>query len=312
MNAEIEKLITAKNDVFKNHLKNNRNRYYTYKYKALQWILEKLIESSKQSYHKRVSEKLSSVSTSSKCYSSALKRMLNEKENPVIPPLFHNNNFISNFKEKSELFNEHFSEQCSLIQNKSAIPSVFTPRTHNLLSSLQFTADDIKSIINKLDPNKARRHMISIRMIKLCGDAIYKPLEVIIKSCLNQDIFTPEWKKANIVPVYKKGGHQCVKNYRRVSLLPVFNKIFERLIYNAMFKHFLDSNLISSNQSGFKPITHDNLKGFDDGFETRGVFLDISKAFDKVWHERHICKLRRNGICGNLLQLLISFLDSRK
>ena len=104
MNAEIEKLITAKNDVFKNHLKNNRNRYYTYKYKALQRILEKLIESSKQSYHKRVSEKLSSVSTSSKCYSSALKRMLNEKENPVIPPLFHNNNFISNFKEKKRTF----------------------------------------------------------------------------------------------------------------------------------------------------------------------------------------------------------------
>ena len=103
-----------------------------------------------------------------------------------------------------------------------------------------------------------------------------------------------------------------MKNYRPVSLLPVFNKIFERLIYNAMFKHFLDSNLISSNQSGFKPITHDNLKGFDDGLEIRGLFLDISKAFDKVWHERHIYKLRRNGICGNLLQLLISFLDSRK
>ena len=95
MNAEIENLITKKN-VFKKYLKNNRNRYYTYKYKALQWKLENMIESSKQSYHKRVSEKLSSVSTSSKCYSSALKRMLNEKENPVIPPLFHNNNFKEN------------------------------------------------------------------------------------------------------------------------------------------------------------------------------------------------------------------------
>ena len=73
--------------------------------------------------------------------------MLNDKKIPVIPHLFHNNNFTSNFKEKSTFSNEHFSEQCSLIQSKSTIPSVFTPLTHNLLSSFQFTANDIKSII---------------------------------------------------------------------------------------------------------------------------------------------------------------------
>ena len=88
--------------------------------------------------------------------------MLNDKEIPVIPPLFRNNNFISNVREKRELFNEHFSEQCSLIQNKSVIPSVFTPLTHNLLSSFQFTGDDIKSIINKLDPNNALTHTFMI------------------------------------------------------------------------------------------------------------------------------------------------------
>ena len=141
-----------------------------------------------------------------------------------------------------------------MIQNKSTIPSVFKPLTHNLLTSFQFTCDDIKSIINKWDPNKAHGHdMISIYMIMWCGDTVYKPLEIIFKSCLNQGIFPAEWKKANVVPVYKKGDHQCVENYRPVFLLPVFSKIFERLIYNTIFKHFLDNNLISSNQSGFKP-----------------------------------------------------------
>ena len=121
------------------------------------------------------------------------------------------------------------------------------------------------------------------------------------------------------MPMYKKGDNQCMTNYRPVFLLPGFSEILERLIYNAMFKHFLDNNLISTNQSGFKPcdscinqliaITH---KGFDDVLEIRGTFLDISKAFDKIWHEGLIYKLRRNGNCGNLLQLLISFLDSRK
>ena len=126
----------------------------------------------------------------------------------------------------------------------------------------------------------------------------------------------------NAVPLCRKGDHQCVNNCRPVSLLSMFSKIFERLIYNAMFKH-LDNNFISSNQSGFKPgdsyinqlvaITHVFLKVLMTGWlEIRGIFLDTSKAFDKVWHEGLAYKLRSNGICGNLLQLSISFLDRRK
>ena len=76
----------------------------------------------------------------------------------VAPPLFHNNKFTSNFKVKSELFNEPLFKQCSLIQNRSTIPSVFTPLTNKSFSSFQFTANDIKSIINKLDPKKAHGH----------------------------------------------------------------------------------------------------------------------------------------------------------
>ena len=81
---------------------------------------------------------------------------------------------------------------------------------------------------------------------------------------------------------------------------------FERLIYNNLCEYFIDNALISRNQSGFKPgdsyinqlisITHEIYESFDDGFEVRGVFLDISKAFDKVWHEGLIYKMKQNGI----------------
>ena len=101
-----------------------------------------------------------------------------------------------------------------------------------------------------------------------------------------------EWKKDNIVPCYKKGDKQNVKNYRPVSLLPICRKLFERLIFNEMFSFFLANNLLAPNQSGIKPgdscinqllsITHEICSSFDDGFEVRSVFLDISKAFDKV------------------------------
>ena len=65
--------------------------------------------------------------------------------------------------------------------------------------------------------------------------------------------FYSRMRKANVVPLYEQGDYECVKNYRSVSVLPVFSKIFEKLIYNAMFKQFLDNILISSNQSGLKP-----------------------------------------------------------
>ena len=77
-----------------------------------------------------------------------------------------------------------------------------------------------------------------------------------------------------------------------------------------MFTFFTENNLISPNQSGFKAgdfcvnqllaIAHEIYKSFDEGFEVWGVFLDISKDFDKVWHEGSLLKLNQNGISGNL------------
>ena len=70
------------------------------------------------------------------------------------------------------------------------------------------------------------------------------------------------------------------------------------------------------NQSGFKPrhscinqlcVTHDIYQSLDDGLETRGIFFDISKAFDKVWHEDPLCKLKQNGVSGSLLNIITNF-----
>ena len=105
-----------------------------------------------------------------------------------------------------------------------------------------------------LDLNKAHGHdMISIRMVKICDDSICKLLKLIFQSCLESDKFPSEWKKANVVPIHKKGDKQILKNYRPISLLPITGKIFERLLYDRMFEFFTENNLISDNQSGFKP-----------------------------------------------------------
>ena len=109
-----------------------------------------------------------------------------------------------------------------------------------------------------------------------------------------------------------------------ISLYPCYQFVvrFERVIYNNTYNYLIDNNLISQNQSGFKrgdscinqliSITHDILNSLDEGLEVRGVFLDISKAFDKVWHDGLIYKLQQNGISGELLNILIDFLSNRK
>ena len=192
------------------------------------------------------------------------------------------------------------------------------------MSNIDFNVNDIKKIICKLNPNKAHGHDgISIRMIQISSDSIAKPLCLLFKNCFEASTFPDEWKKGNVIPVYKKGDKQTVTNYRPISLLPIFSKIFERIIFNSIF-NFMDQNgFFNPNQSGFRPgdscihqlisITHDIHKSYDTNpsQEVRALFLEISKAFDRVWHKGLLYKIRNFGIEGNLFKLIESFLSDR-
>ena len=194
------------------------------------------------------------------------------------------------------------------------MPSKIIKKTDNSLYSVKFSTENILQIINKLDSNKAHGHdEISIRMLKICGSSVCRPLQIIYKSCLDRGKFLQEWKKANVVPVHKKNDKQLVKNYRPISLLLICAKIFERILYNSLLDFLNQNDLISPAQSGLKPgdscinqllsITHEIYQSMDEGYEIRGVFLDISKAFGKVWHEGLVFKLKQNGTSGNLLNI---------
>ena len=137
---------------------------------------------------------------------------------------------------------------------------------------------------------------------------------------------TPKHKlvyvRVNLSCNEKKGDKKTDKNYRPDSLLPFCGKAFERLLYNKMLNFFKKNDLISPKQSGFRPgdscinqllsISHEILSAFDVGLEVRGLFLDISKVFEKVWHVGLIYKLRQNVLCGDLINILNYFLTNRK
>ena len=110
-----------------------------------------------------MSQKLFNKATSSKAYWSLLKTSLNDNKILCIPPTFHDNKFGFDFREKAELFNTFFAEQCSLPKNDSALPKNLQFLNKKRLSDFQISNENIIKTINNIDPNKAQGHdMISI------------------------------------------------------------------------------------------------------------------------------------------------------
>ena len=188
------------------------------------------------------------------------------------------------------------------------------------ICSVKLGNKDVINVIKALDPCKAYGYDdMSLKMLKICDSAIVKPLTILFKNCISEGIFSDNWKKSNICPIHKKGDKQIVDNYRPVSLLPVCGKIFERLIFNSLYQFLEEHNLLSIHQSSFPSndscinqllfIVNTLYKAFDayPSLDARGVFLNMSKVFDKIWHEGLIYKLKSMEVSDSLLELFQAF-----
>ena len=208
MTRLIKKAVKDKNLFYQHFVKNTdftNNDINLERLRSLQNNLTNTIETTKQQYFAKIAKKLSDPTISSKTYWSILKCFLTGKNVPCILPIFHENRFITDFREKVELFNSFFPNQCSLIRNRGVLPTDYEFFTVKSLSNIIFTDNDIRKIISSLDPNKAHGHdMISIRMLNIYGDSIYKPLGPIFRACLEHAVFPQNWKKADVVPIHEK------------------------------------------------------------------------------------------------------------
>ena len=161
-------------------------------------------------------------------------------------------------------------------------------------------------------------------MLKICDDAIVKPLKMLFVNSVNQAVFPSWWEKANGNPIPKKKNKKyIVNNYRPLLLLPVASKIFEKAMYHNLLNYIEGENLLNINQSGFCAndscinqlisVTHEIYCAFNcnPSIEVRGIFLDLSKAFDKLWHQGLLFKLEAFGFRGKLLNLLEDYLSNR-
>ena len=136
--------------------------------------------------------------------------------------------------------------------------------------------------------------------------------------CYDTVVFPDTQKKSIIVPSHKKGDKQIVNN-RPVSLLPVCSKILEKIIFDSITRFLNENKLLGDTQSGFRPsdscecqllsLVHDIYKS--SFFGSLGIFLVISKAFDRVWHDGLIYKIKSFGVTNTLLKLIENFFSNR-
>ena len=179
---------------------------------------------------------------------------------------------------------------------------------------------EIDLIINDLNPNRSSD--ISPRILKLFRHAISPTIATLFNNCMYAGVFPDILKIARVVPIYKAGNRNEINNYRPISLLPVFSKIFEKLIHKRMISFLDKHDILYKKQFGFRrrhstihalntaitQIIH-SLNNNDTVF---GIFLDFSKAFDTVKHDILLTKLEHYGIRGNTYNLFRSYLTNRK
>ena len=139
-----------------------------------------------------------------KKYWTLLRSFYKGRKVSLIPPILKGNKYVSDFKERANYFNEFFSLQCSLVVNSSVFPDKLYI-TASSLESITISGSDILKTIRSSDMNKAHDHDdISVRMWKICDDAIVEPLKMLFVNSVNQAMFPSRWKKANVIPVHKK------------------------------------------------------------------------------------------------------------
>ena len=273
MNDTVKSKIIAKNLLFKQYIKNGRFESDFMFLETIANELNELISSTKALYYDNLAKKLNNPLLQAKTYWSILKTFYNDKKIPLIPPLLVDDKFVTDIQKKANVLNKFFAEQCTPLDNNSSLPVYQLFLTQSRLRSLDLDDDELLKIIRALNINKAHGHDdISIRMIKIWDKSLIKPLMLIFKKPIRSSYYPDIWKKSNIIPVHKKNDKRLVNNYRPISLLPVFGKIFEKIIFNKIYNYLSKWNLLNPNQSGFRPsdscinqliaITHEIFEAF--------------------------------------------------
>ena len=291
-------------------------------------MLQKSIRQAKTSYYGQEFEK--HKHDSRKTWSTIKKLVNRNKSTRELPNYFLINNVkVVDSKIIADKFNQFFTNIGPSLASKIKTDSPCSYTTflkQNILSSFRFslvTSESVEKIIQSLKPKSSSGHdEISTLLLKRISLLVSGPLTLMINQSLLTGIFPDKLKIAKVIPLFKKDNPYIFDNYRPISLLPSFSKVFEKVVFIQVYEYFHSNKLLYKSQYGFRAdhstelasleLCDRILKHLDDGKLPVTIFLDLSKAFDTLDHNILLKKLHYYGIQNVALYWFKSYLSDRQ
>ena len=235
-----------------------------------------------------------------------------------------NNESVSNSTDIAESFNNFFvSIGPQLAENISCEtnPLTYVNNIERSIVILDVTCEEIKGVIHSLNNSSSGWDEIPTFLVKKCVDSFIEPLTYLVNSSISEGIFPSELKLARVVPIFKSGDPSLITNYRPISVLSFFSKVFEKVMYNHIISFMNKNDVLYDQQFGFRQkhstqqaiimLVDKITRSLDAGDIVISVFLDLKKAFDTVDHHILFKKLYAYGIRGKVLKWFHSYLFNR-
>ena len=322
----IMKSSKQKQKLYIKFLKNKSTRNET-NYKNYKNLFEKIKNNSKKNHY---SSLILQYQGNVKKTWSIMKEIIGKNKlhsNNSPQRLTINGEDIYNEQEIASNFNDFFVNvgpnlAKSITKSKNSFTSYIKSKP-SYFEHTELTMKELDLAFSVLKTNKSPGYDdISSNVIRNCYENIKPVLFHIFSKSINTGIFPDALKIAKVLPVFKSGDDFLLSNYRPISVLPVFSKILERILYNRTYEYFNNNKLLYNKQFGFQSnnstehailqLVDDVSNGFDNGEFTLGVFIDLSKAFDTVDHNILLKKLKLYGITGTYHDWFTSYLQERK
>ena len=294
----LSRSIHAKSNLYKKFIR-SKSIYYRERFKLCRNKLNHLLKISKKQY---CNDFFRDCNRDGKKIRKGIREIVNCKPsaNERTITIAENGKEITDQKEISSKFNNYFAnigkDIASQIPVTSKSPVDYLNRPLcNSFYLFPTSSTEIEREIGKLQSGKAvGPSSLPVNIMKIIRLVISKPLKLIFNASFTTGIVPSEFKVANVIPIFKKGSQYDLCNYRPISLLLVFIKILEKLMYTRLTKFLDKNNVLSKNQFGFRSghSTQQAILCIIDRIQRAinkrnyscGIFLDFSKAFDTINH----------------------------
>ena len=323
MNSEIRKLMKKRDVAYKKAKGKPRSNVAWQRHRDLVRQKNEAVARAKRLRLDALTSKINSGNTSQKTWWSLARDIYRPRNDTSEAPLESDGRLITSAEERAEIFNKYFADMNNVEGGEDEVETPVRKHQNAVgLNNLHWEAHEVEKAIRRMKTNSATGYDgISNLALQKTAHVISRQLVPLFNGCIQRGCMPLCWKKVDVTPIHKKSSLNDVQNYRPISLLSCLSKVLERLVSDNLRDYLEGSNIITAAQYGFrkKSSTLDQLldvydgamTGLDQRKVTKLLFLDVSKAFDRVWHKGLLHKLECLGVGGRLLEFFGSYLNNR-